>query len=67
MDRTRTCYECKHFGLCRLRDRAMEFIEYSNRTGNFMGDEFHSALYALMGVSCFEFVKEEERWSLIRN
>jgi len=56
----RDCYDCKHFNLCRLRDRAMELIEYANKTGNFMGNEFHSALYTLMGSSCFEFDKQKE-------
>lgn len=59
-EENRTCYVCKHFSLCRLRDRAMEFIRYSNETGNFMGDEFHATLYTLMGVSCFEFTRDED-------
>lgn len=58
VDKDRACYNCEHFNLCRLRDRAMEFIDYSNKTGNFMGDGFHLALYTLMGSSCYEFKKE---------
>lgn len=56
----RSCYGCKQFSLCRLRDRACELKDYFNKTGNFMGDDFAKDLYTLMGSNCSEFIGEEE-------
>ena len=48
----KSCYDCGHFSLCRLRDRAGELQDYFNKTGNFMGSDFSEKLYKLMGASC---------------
>ena len=53
----RSCYDCRTFGLCRLRDRACELKDYFNKTGNFMGNDFPKRLYELMGTHCCEFKK----------
>lgn len=60
MYEVRSCYDCNRFGLCRLRDRACELKDYFNKTGNFMGDDFHKKFYELMGTSCFEFEKQKD-------
>lgn len=56
----RSCYRCKEFVLCRLRDRACELKDYFNKTGNFMGNEFSDDLYRLMGSQCFEYGEANE-------
>lgn len=56
----KTCYLCKNFSLCRLRDKAYELGGYFNKTGNFMGSEFLNELYALMGGHCFVYGEEDE-------
>ena len=54
----KSCYNCHNFGLCRLRDKACELKDYFNKTGNFMGDNFATELYKLMGANCSEFKPE---------
>lgn len=59
-NKERSCYCCKHFGLCRLRDKACDLKDYFNNTGNFMGSYFATQLYMLMGENCSEFAVEGE-------
>ncbi len=51
----RSCYDCRNFRLCRLRDKACDLKDYFNQTGNLMGSEFATKLYELMGTRCSEF------------
>ena len=48
----KSCYDCKLFEYCRLRDRAKDLGEYQNKTGNLIGSGFQASLYSLMGKTC---------------
>jgi len=55
----KSCYNCQHFSLCRVRDRASHFVGYENNTGNLLSSEFHPSLYELMASLCYEYKQEE--------
>jgi len=48
----KSCYNCKLFEYCRLRDRANALCDYQNTTGNKLGSKFQASLYELMGKTC---------------
>ena len=63
------CYSCRHFNLCRIRDKASNLLNYANSTGDYLTDSFRQKLYALMGSLCSEYAEsgihpehKEETW-----
>ncbi len=48
----KNCYNCKHYQICRLQDKASELANYANRTGNLWGSIFKEKLYYLIGECC---------------
>jgi hypothetical protein len=51
-----SCYDCKNESLCRLKDKAKDFLNYVNNTGSLIkSDILRETLYNTMAVNCSEY------------
>lgn len=57
----KSCYDCQHFLLCRVRDKATDLISYQNTTGVYLTLEFGEKLHKLMGSLCSKYKKEANK------
>lgn len=56
----KSCFNCQHFLICKVRDRASEFVGWMNNNGCYLTGKFHPALCELMALLCYEYKQEEQ-------